>query len=166
MLEPRIKETLGPVVLSTIERLSSSQRSKNVLFLWKMINFLRSYLLEGPLSEVSLLISWCVLCILGWLSGNVYTNKMPFHIQSQNTHFNREITSACVYIIPLTTNLNKNKGYVCLHKSRYRYLAITTCCTTQAILAAYLDWHLLLFYHRYSSRVAIWTAVTTTNSQL
>ncbi len=33
----RIKDTLGPAVLSAVERLSFSRRSKNVLLLWEMI---------------------------------------------------------------------------------------------------------------------------------
>ncbi len=33
-----IKDTLEPAILSTIERLSSSRKSKNVLLLWGMIS--------------------------------------------------------------------------------------------------------------------------------
>ena len=58
----RIKDTLGPTILSTIEGSSSSRRSKNVIIAKGNGHYELSFLVrlsEGPLSDCSLKLMLC-----------------------------------------------------------------------------------------------------------
>ena len=68
----RIRDTLGPAILSSVERLSSSRRVKmiycygkgvqNDVLCWEAVPFLEGPLSEVPLSEVPLYCSGGLLC--------------------------------------------------------------------------------------------------------